>query len=193
MKVLDTSVQFGYVRKGFFFEGWVGGERWVLIHQNKVNLREVVICGAIAWKLTAFASNVEETAIESDEYLFDRAFLLFLLQVWTLVIAYVLVVIFYWTPDSSRVLRVLAIPVKSRPALSVLKLAIRNRAHEKLRVNNNFVCFQVWVALLLHLASIAGPLRVPLVVIMVALMAVGFVTEIGKERRKESGTKIQEW
>ena len=33
------------------------------------------------------------------------------LQVWTLVLAYLLVVIFYWTPESSRILRPLSIPV----------------------------------------------------------------------------------
>ena len=32
-------------------------------------------------------------------------------QVWTLVVAYLLVVIFYWTPESSKILRPLSIPV----------------------------------------------------------------------------------
>ena len=80
---------------------------------------------------------------------------------WTLVVAYVLVVIFYWTPESSWVLRILSIPV--------------------------------WVAILLHLASVAGPLRVPLVVAILVLMAVGFITEISKERKaakKEIGITL---
>ncbi len=45
----------------------------------------------------------------------------------------------------------------------------------------------MWAAILLHLASVAGPLRVPLVVAILVLMGVGFVTEISKERAKESG------
>ena len=69
-----------------------------------------------------------------------------------------LVVVFYWTPESSRVLHFLSIPL--------------------------------WIAILLHLASVAGPMRVPLVVAVLILMAVGFVTEISKERKatkKQSG------
>lgn len=40
----------------------------------------------------------------------------------------------------------------------------------------------VWVAIVLHVASAAGCLRVPLLIIMVVLMVVGFVAEVKQAR-----------
>lgn len=74
------------------------------------------------------------------------------LQIWTLVIAYVLVVAVYWRPESRRTLSSMALPV--------------------------------WIAVVLHVAAAAGPLRVPLLIAMVTLMVVGFFTEV-KQARKQ--------
>ena len=57
----------------------------------------------------------------------------------------------------------------------------------------HFLSIPVWIAILLHLASVAGPMRVPLVVAVLTLMAVGFVTEISKDRKaakKQSGNVL---
>ena len=67
-------------------------------------------------------------------------------QVWTLVVAYLLVVIFYWTPESSKILRPLSIPV--------------------------------WIALTFHLTTIVGVFRVPLLLVLGVMMAVGCVSTV---------------
>ncbi|KAL8571413.1 hypothetical protein ACOMHN_065245 [Nucella lapillus] len=80
--------------------------------------------------------------------------------VYTMVVAYVIVVGVYWRPESRRMLSRLAIPV--------------------------------WVAVVLHVASAAGPLRVPLLIVLVAMMVVGFFAEIKQATQKEAaegGTK----
>ncbi|XP_076437470.1 transmembrane protein 245-like isoform X2 [Babylonia areolata] len=74
--------------------------------------------------------------------------------VYTLVIAYVIVVAAYWRPESRRMLSRLAIPV--------------------------------WVSVVLHVASAAGPLRVPLLIVLVTMMVVGFMAEIKQASQKEA-------
>lgn len=38
----------------------------------------------------------------------------------------------------------------------------------------------VWLAVLCHIATIVGPLRVPLVLLGIALVASGFISELGE-------------
>nr|KAG5688860.1 hypothetical protein BaRGS_005235 [Batillaria attramentaria] len=91
------------------------------------------------------------------------------LWVWTLVIAYVLVVAVYWRAESRRTLSFLAVPV--------------------------------WIGVVLHIAAAAGPLRVPLLIAMVALMVVGFFAEVKAKKQpavegendKESPTESSSW
>ncbi len=82
-----------------------------------------------------------------------------LFQVWSLVVAYTLVVIFFWSPQSSPILKPLSIPV--------------------------------WLALVLHLVMITGPLRVPLLLLVITLIIVGFVSEVNEARRRQKhGSKL---
>ncbi|ESO88151.1 hypothetical protein LOTGIDRAFT_234712 [Lottia gigantea] len=71
------------------------------------------------------------------------------LWIWTIFIAYILVLIFFWTPESHQTLSYLSIPV--------------------------------WVIFTLHIATIAGSLRVPLLIAMIAVMITGFITEVRGE------------
>ena len=80
-------------------------------------------------------------------------FLFPLMQVYTMVVAYIIVVAVYWRPESRRMLSRLAIPV--------------------------------WVSVVLHVASAAGLLRVPLLIALVAMMVVGFLAEINQASQQE--------
>jgi hypothetical protein len=72
------------------------------------------------------------------EYTFDKLFVSF--QVWSLVAAYIIAVIFYYSPQR----------------------------HVVFKLTSVFV----WLALLLHVATIVGPLRVPLALVIVTLLIV---------------------
>ena len=74
---------------------------------------------------------------------------MYIFQVWSLLIGYIVAVMFFWTEKSRPILKPLAVPV--------------------------------WGAVLLHLASIAGPLRVPIMLALIILMIIGFVTEVKKQ------------
>lgn len=71
---------------------------------------------------------------------------------WTLVVAYLIVVIFLWNDDAKRYLQLLSLPI--------------------------------WGVLILHIASVAGALRVPLFILIIGLIATGFATEIKETKRK---------
>ena len=73
---------------------------------------------------------------------------------WTLAVAYILVVIFLWTPERSQTLKLLSIPV--------------------------------WIALLFHGATVAGPLRVPLLILVVTMTIVGFITELKHANKSQT-------
>ena len=77
---------------------------------------------------------------------------MFFFQVWSIVIAYGLVVLFCWSPQSSAVLRSLSVPV--------------------------------WIAIVFHLVTIAGPFRVPLLLLVVVMVIAGFMSEVNEARRK---------
>ncbi|CAH1775650.1 unnamed protein product, partial [Owenia fusiformis] len=79
--------------------------------------------------------------------------------VWSLAVGYILLVIFYWTPQTSRFLRLLSIPV--------------------------------WLGIFLHIATVAGPLRVPIFVALVIMMVVGFVSEVLEARREHSQETVE--
>eukprot|EP00105_Crassostrea_gigas_P045548 XP_019929696.1 PREDICTED: transmembrane protein 245 isoform X3 [Crassostrea gigas] len=82
--------------------------------------------------------------------------------VWTLVVAYLVVVIFLWNNDSKRCLQLLSVPI--------------------------------WGVLILHIASVAGALRVPLFMLIIGLIATGFATEVKETKRKveEKGQSISD-
>ncbi|XP_074652084.1 transmembrane protein 245-like isoform X2 [Tubulanus polymorphus] len=71
----------------------------------------------------------------------------------TLIIGYVLIVIFYWTPKSSPILKYLAVPV--------------------------------WIAAMLQIAGLAGPLRVPLFIAVISMLVIGCIASIREARRKQ--------
>lgn len=71
---------------------------------------------------------------------------------WTLVVAYLVVVIVLWNDDSKRCLQLLSVPI--------------------------------WGVLILHIASVAGALRVPLFMLIIGLIATGFATEVKETKRK---------
>ena len=73
------------------------------------------------------------------------------LQVWTLIVAYMIVLIFWWTPSMSKVLPYFSIPV--------------------------------WIALLMHLASIAGAFGLPLFLVVMMLCFVGLVAELAENKK----------
>ncbi|XP_072021281.1 transmembrane protein 245-like isoform X2 [Amphiura filiformis] len=66
------------------------------------------------------------------------------LWVWTIVIAFLLLVIFWWNSASKSVLSALAVPI--------------------------------WITLLLHLANLTGPYRVPLFILVITLVVMGYNT-----------------
>ncbi|XP_048730882.1 transmembrane protein 245-like isoform X2 [Ostrea edulis] len=72
--------------------------------------------------------------------------------VWSLVIAYVIMVIFLWNAESRSYLRLLSLPV--------------------------------WGVLILHIATVAGSLRVPLFMLIIGLIATGFAAEVKETKRK---------
>lgn len=71
----------------------------------------------------------------------------FLFQIWTLLVAYLLLVFFYWTPETSKTVKYLGIPV--------------------------------WVTLMLHVSSLAGPLRLALLTVLIGLVVLGYMSEKG--------------
>ncbi|XP_050415394.1 transmembrane protein 245 isoform X2 [Patella vulgata] len=70
--------------------------------------------------------------------------------IWTIFVAYILLLFVYWTPESHETLSYVAIPV--------------------------------WVIFIIHVATIAGPLRVPLLITMIAIMIIGFVTDVNANK-----------
>uniref|UniRef100_T1IVB2 Transmembrane protein 245 n=1 Tax=Strigamia maritima TaxID=126957 RepID=T1IVB2_STRMM len=81
--------------------------------------------------------------------------------IWMIIICHILVIIFYWTPDTSNIASKLAIPI--------------------------------WIVILLHLAAITGPFKVPMFIFLVILMIVGFVIEFRSARTqsKDDATKTE--
>lgn len=77
--------------------------------------------------------------------------------VWSVVLAYGLIVLLFWSPQSSVILKPLSIPV--------------------------------WLAVIFHLATVAGPLRVPLLLLVIILIIVGFVSEVSEVQKKEVAGK----
>ncbi|XP_033732626.1 transmembrane protein 245-like isoform X2 [Pecten maximus] len=73
--------------------------------------------------------------------------------IWTLLVGYLLAVVFLWSPDSKRYLRYLSVPI--------------------------------WIVLILHVATAAGYLRVPLLMFLVVVIVIGFVSEINEARLAE--------
>jgi len=49
----------------------------------------------------------------------------------------------------------------------------------------------VWLAVLCHIATIVGPLRVPLVLLGIALVASGFISELGELKTSLKDSKCQ--
>ncbi|XP_062610140.1 transmembrane protein 245-like isoform X1 [Saccostrea cucullata] len=82
--------------------------------------------------------------------------------VWTLVVAYLIVVIFLWNAESKKYLRLLSLPI--------------------------------WGVLILHIATVAGSLRVPLFLLIIGLIATGFASEVKEIKRRvdEQGHSISD-
>ncbi|XP_064643473.1 transmembrane protein 245-like isoform X10 [Lineus longissimus] len=104
-----------------------------------------------------FGPLVKILGIIQSLFFFTYELIGYLSTIWvlTLILGYILVVIFYWTPQSSPFLKHLAVPV--------------------------------WIALLLQIITLAGPLRVPLFIILVTMLIVGFLAEM-KARRTSTVT-----
>ncbi|XP_014665798.1 PREDICTED: transmembrane protein 245-like [Priapulus caudatus] len=122
----------------------IGGT--ILQHLKHILLAALAIIGLYLLYYIASVTYLLSVGQAIFGFVYDALGYFSALWVWTLVIAYVLVVIFYWNKASSNILR--------------------------------HVSLVVWIAVLFHLATIAGAYRVPLFIFLVTLLVVGFVTEL---------------